>query len=161
MEVLTSLVHQTSTLVNKIDLLPNKQNVSIIMDFYKYMQEKGSSEHHKVNNLRVVIEYAKYLGPDCCFSDINKRDQIVSFLSTKIKGVSIDPDKRWITTWNHYLNRIKLFFRWMYNVNFASKGDNHNDDDCSNDRVPEEWITPSFLKIKQKQTNRLNQIFKE
>ena len=23
------------------------------------------------------------------------------------------PDKKWITTWNHYLNRIRLFFRWL------------------------------------------------
>jgi len=37
------------------------------------MQEKGSSENHKVNTLKVVIEYAKYLGSGCCFSDINKR----------------------------------------------------------------------------------------
>jgi hypothetical protein len=27
------------------------------------MQEKGSSEDHQVNNLKVVIEFARYLGP--------------------------------------------------------------------------------------------------
>ena len=31
------------------------------MDFYNYMCEKGSSENHKINNLKVVIDYAKYL----------------------------------------------------------------------------------------------------
>ena len=43
------------------------------MAFHNYMQEKDSSETHKVNTLKVVIEYAKYLGSGCCFSDINKR----------------------------------------------------------------------------------------
>jgi hypothetical protein len=27
------------------------------------MKEKGSSENHQVNNLKVVIDFAKYLGP--------------------------------------------------------------------------------------------------
>ncbi|HJT46681.1 MAG TPA: hypothetical protein VJ729_00755 [Nitrososphaeraceae archaeon] len=33
-----------STLLSKVDSLPNRQNASIIMDFYGYMQYKGSSE---------------------------------------------------------------------------------------------------------------------
>lgn len=52
-----------STLLNKIFLLLCIENAIIIMDFYNYMQEKdgSSSENHKVNNIRVVIDYAKYL----------------------------------------------------------------------------------------------------
>ncbi|MGI8834337.1 MAG: hypothetical protein ACR2IS_17095, partial [Nitrososphaeraceae archaeon] len=38
-----------------------------------------------------------------------------SFLNTKVKDPGQDPERGWITTWNHYLNRIKLFFRWLYN----------------------------------------------
>jgi len=38
-----------STIVdNKIGLVPNKENSTIIYDFYKYMQEKGSSDNHEV-----------------------------------------------------------------------------------------------------------------
>jgi hypothetical protein len=33
-----------STLLTKIQLLPNEQNRSTIVDFYNYMPEKGSSE---------------------------------------------------------------------------------------------------------------------
>ena len=51
-----------STLLNKIASLTSKENASIIMDFYKYVQDKGSSENHKVNTLRVVMDYVKYLG---------------------------------------------------------------------------------------------------
>jgi hypothetical protein len=52
-----------STLLAKVDSLPNKQNASIIMDFYRYMQDNGSSENHQINNLTVTIDYAKSLGP--------------------------------------------------------------------------------------------------
>ena len=34
------------------------------------------------------------------------REEIVSFLNTKIKDITVDPDKKWITTWNDYLWRI-------------------------------------------------------
>ena len=30
--------------------------------FYKYMQEKGSSDNHQVNNLKVVIDFANFIG---------------------------------------------------------------------------------------------------
>jgi hypothetical protein len=79
------------------------------------MQEKSSSENHQVNNLKVVIDFAKFLGPDTAFYNICKKEQITSFLNTKIKSYEVDPDKRWITTWNHFLTRIKLFMRWFFN----------------------------------------------
>jgi len=74
------------------------------------MQERGSSENHQVNNLKVVMDFAKFLGP-IMFYEIQNRELIISFLNKKIKSPEEDPDKRWITTWNHYLNRIKLFVR--------------------------------------------------
>lgn len=147
-----------STIVdNKIGLVPNKENSSIIYDFYKYMQEKGSSDNHQVNNLKVVIDFANFLGPDITFYELNKREQIVSFLNTKIKSSDIDPDKRWITTWNHFLNRIKLFLRWLHNYHhhhqIIKQGNIENkyySDDYS------DWTTPEFCKIKQKQTKRIS-----
>lgn len=50
------------------------------------MQEKGSSDNYQVNNLKVVIDFANFLGPDTTFYKLNKREQIVSFLNTKIKS---------------------------------------------------------------------------
>jgi hypothetical protein len=48
------------TLLAKIDSLPNRENADIILDFYKYMQDKGSfglkrSKHPPSN----AIEYQK------------------------------------------------------------------------------------------------------
>jgi hypothetical protein len=75
-----------STIVdNKIGIVPNKENSAIIYEFYNYMQEKGSSDNHQVNNLKVVINFANFLGPNITFYNISKKEQILSFLKTKIK----------------------------------------------------------------------------
>jgi integrase/recombinase XerD len=62
-----------------------------------------------------MIPFAKYLGPYTTFFDINSKEQILAFLDTKKKNDEEDTEKKWITTWNSYLVRIKYFFRWLYN----------------------------------------------
>jgi site-specific recombinase XerC len=64
-----------------------------------------------------------------------------------MKSIEQDPDKKWITTWNHYLNRIKLFVRWLYNYYLIKE---------QNLEANEEWVTPDFCKIKPKQTKRIS-----
>jgi integrase/recombinase XerD len=76
------------------------------------MKDNDSSNRHQNNALKVVIAYAKSLGSDTSFYDITHREQITIFLDTKIKSLQEDPDKKWITTWNHYLHIIKHLFRW-------------------------------------------------
>ena len=101
------------------------------------------------NTLKTNLAFAEFLGPDVSFKDITKRDQIISFLDRKIKGIEEDPDKKWITTWNDYLSDIKYFFRWLHNWKEKSI-------DSSRDfQSPHEWETPSFVKIKRKKTKRL------
>src|SRR5918995_3676063 len=136
------MVAKLSTTINKIEKLPNSSNSKIINDFLIYMKGNGSSERHQNNNLNVMIEIALFLGPNITFYDVNKKEQILSFLDTKIKDSSIDPEKRWIISWNHYLVRVKLFFRWLYNK------DREIDKDY--------WETPDFLRIKNKKTKRIS-----
>ena len=78
------------------------------------MKSNGVSERHQNNNLKAVIAFANFLGIDTTFLDVELKEQIMSFLDTKIKNVE-DSDKKWITRWNDYLHRIKHFFRWLYN----------------------------------------------
>ncbi len=127
------------------------------------MQEKGSSENHQVNNLKVVINFANYLGPNISFYNISKKEQITSFLNTKIKSSDIDSDKKWITTWNHFLNRIKLFMRWLYNYHHYRLKQNNIENNYSEDINDNnnEWITPEFCKIKPKQTKRISPLFRK
>jgi integrase/recombinase XerD len=109
------MVAKLSTNINKIQYLPNSSNSKIMRDFLCYMKGNGSSERHQNNNPHVVIEYAIFLDPNTTFYNNNRKEQILSFLERKIKDSIIDPEKRWITSWNHYLTRIKLFYRWLYN----------------------------------------------
>jgi integrase/recombinase XerD len=106
------------------------------------MRNNGSSEHHQNNNLKAVITFGTFIGNDNSFLDINKKEQILEFLNTKVKSYDEDPDKRWITTWNNYLNRLRLFYRWLYN---------HD-----NDIDHENWQTPEFVRIKNKKSKRIS-----
>jgi hypothetical protein len=83
-----------STLVSKIQAVPNPRNAKIIEEFYQYMKENGASEKHITNELQTVLYFAIFLGPDNCLLDINKREQILSFLNTKQKDDNVDPAKR-------------------------------------------------------------------
>lgn len=135
------------TLINKISEIPNSQNAKIISSFHEYMCEKGSSENHQVNNLKVVLDFAKFLGP-ISFNEVNQRSQILSFLGPKLKASEIDPERRSITTWNHFLNRIKLFIRWLHNHYLPQSGNDIEEN--------QEWTTPDFCKIKSKKTKRVS-----
>ena len=99
-----------TTTINKISQVPNSVNSLIIQEFHSYMQSGGCSERNQNNNLKAIIAFGNYVGPDT-FYDIHSGDQILRYLDTKIKNSAEDPEEKWITTWNDYLNRIKLFFR--------------------------------------------------
>jgi hypothetical protein len=92
--------------------------------------------------------YAKFLG-DKNLSDVNSKDDIIQFLDTKKKGTIIDPDSRWIRTWNDYFQRIKYFMRWLQNG--SPESSSHDSTIPSTD-----WLTPSFVQIRPKKTNRLS-----
>src|SRR5215211_5648887 len=91
----STMPSKLSTLV-KIAAIPNTTNASIIDEFYQFMNENGASEKHMANELQTVLYYATFIGPHTCLLDINKREQIITFLNTKQKDEHLDPSKRWI-----------------------------------------------------------------
>jgi hypothetical protein len=133
--------YRLSTLLDKLDVLDNRSNALLIREFYRYMDKNSLSYNHKLNNLRVIIPFSNFLNSRSFF-DIKTKNEILEFLDTKMKSKSEDPDGKWITTWNHYLNRIKQFYRWLYNR--------------ENDTEQTEWETPEFVRIKNKNTKRIS-----
>ena len=136
-----------STTIKKIELAPNPDNARLIFEFHKFMKSNGASERHQNNNLKAIISYANYLGPNVTLASINTSQEVISFLDTKIKTKEKDPDQKWITTWSDYLHRIKHFLRWL-----------HNNNSCSSSGClsMENWKTPGFLQIKEKRTKRVS-----
>lgn len=134
-----------STTVNKIRLLSNPDNAKIIFKFYEFMKENGASERHQNNNLKAIISYSNFLDTRA-LKEIDKKEDILSYLQTKIKNKEDDPELKWITTYNDYLHRIKHFFRWLHNQN-------ENDIGIAMDL----WKTPKFMEsLKSKKTKRLS-----
>lgn len=104
-----------STTLQDVNTVPHSVNAEAVKEFYGYMKEIGTSENYQNQNLKQITGFARFLGSEKTFYDIKMREEIVSFLNTKIKDIKVDPDKKWITTWNDYLWRIKYFFRWFHN----------------------------------------------
>jgi hypothetical protein len=126
-----------STTVSKISLIPNQINAELVSRFHQYMIFRNRSERHQNNNLQVLIAFARFLGVDIPFYNIQQKEQILSLLDTNKKSITQDPDQRWITTWNHNITRIKQFFRWLANSNdFQNLSES-------------EWKTPVFAQIKE------------
>lgn len=141
-------VRLETTLVNVKTTVPNTENSKLILEFHDFLKKNGTSNSYQNSNLKAIVAYARFLGPDTSFYQIDKKEQVTSFLDSKIKNQQDDPDKRWITTWNDYLSRIKYFFRWLYN---CQKEEKDLDDISYSD-----WFTPEFVKIKKKKTKRVS-----
>ncbi|MGB6593504.1 MAG: hypothetical protein WBE68_18535 [Candidatus Nitrosopolaris sp.] len=105
------------------------------------MKSVGTSDSYQNGNLKIMIYFAKFLGSQISLYEIHKRERIIAFLDTRIKATENDPDKRWIRTWNDYLQRIKYFIRWLYNEKeIQAKG---------LEPIPtSDWTTPRFCQIK-------------
>ena len=60
--------------------MSNSTNSRTINEFLMYMKNNGSSERHQNNNLIVMIEFSNYFDSNTSFYDINKKEQILTFL---------------------------------------------------------------------------------
>ena len=66
--------------------------------------------------------FAKFLGETKTLYDVKNSERILAFLDTRRKSKEEDPEQKWIITWNDYLWRLKMFYRWLYNVNLKRDG---------------------------------------
>jgi len=97
-----------STTISKIQSLSNNVNSSLISELYDYMKSNGSSDSHINNTLKTNLLFSEFLGAGVSFHDVRRRGQIIDFLDSKMKNPELDPDRKWITTWNDYLGDINF-----------------------------------------------------
>jgi hypothetical protein len=143
-----SMPVKLSTTLKNIDLLENKINSKLILQFYNYLQSNNTSESYQNQNLKALINFAKFLGPSTDFYQLSKKEEVLAFLNTKIKSKEIDPDCKWIRIWNDYLQRIKYFIRWIYNEKQRIDGGLETIE-------PSDRTTASFVKIKEKRSKHI------
>jgi integrase/recombinase XerD len=71
-------VRLTTTIAN-ISSIPNPTNRTLLNEFNQYMKSIGTSDSYQNGNLKIMIYFAKWLGPDISFYDIRKKDQNLLF----------------------------------------------------------------------------------
>jgi hypothetical protein len=72
---------------------------------------KASTSESKVKSL---LWLSKYPNDDKPFEQMTKHD-ILSYLNSLRKPTSIDPQQKWIGSYNNRLRYYAKFFRWLYN----------------------------------------------
>jgi hypothetical protein len=72
---------------------------------------KASTAESKVKSL---LWLSKYPNDDKPFEQMTKHD-ILSYLNSLRKPTSIDPQQKWIGSYNNRLRYYAKFFRWLYN----------------------------------------------
>jgi hypothetical protein len=71
-----------STTIKQITTeVSNPVNSALINDFYQYMKANGASERHQNNNLKAIIAFAKFIGPDIAFYGVKRREDIIDHLN--------------------------------------------------------------------------------
>jgi len=108
------------TVLKKVEQMSNGVNSDLLKDFYQDMKDNSTSQNYQKGNLKAMIHFAEHIGTATSFYYVDHK-QVVRFLDTKIKPEQIDSDKKWISTWNDYLWRLKLFFRWLHNKKEKTK----------------------------------------
>lgn len=122
-----------AVVIKRIESLSNTENKKLIYRFVDFIKRNDLSQRYQKDNLFVILLYARYLDIRSLW-DVDKKQDIIDFLDSKRKDTIVDPDQKWIRTWNDYLQRIKYFMRWL-----------HNDPS-----VPiSDWQTPTFAQIKK------------
>lgn len=81
----------TTTTISKIESLSNSVNSSLISELCDYMKKNGLSESHINNTLKTNMLFSEFLGGDVSFYDVKRREQIISFIDSKIKNPELEP----------------------------------------------------------------------
>jgi hypothetical protein len=70
------------TTVRNIQLLDNQNNAKLIREFYLYLKSNNTSESYQNQNIKALINFAKFPGSCQNFNQMSKKD-VLSFLVPK------------------------------------------------------------------------------
>ena len=94
------------------------------------MNKNSLSESHINNTLKTNMLFSEFLGREISFHDVISKEQIIDILDSKMKNPELDPDKKWITTWNDYLG-VHIRIAKYYLVMKQYFNNSYNDGNCN------------------------------
>ncbi len=137
------------TVLTKVRHISNNVNKELILDYHRYLISRDTSINYQKDNIKLIHMFVKFIGESSMLYEVKNKETIVAFLDSKRKSIEEDAEQKWITTWNDYLWRLKMFFRWLHNVRMKEENQ-QNYHDIRN------WITPDFVIINKRKTKRLS-----
>ena len=112
----TSMPQKLETVLKHVEEISNDVNRQLIYEYHKYLVSRDTSTIYQKDNVKLIYMVAKFLGESKTFMNVKDSETIIAFLDIKRKRKEEDPEQKWITTWNDYLWRLKMFYRWLYNA---------------------------------------------
>ena len=89
------------------------ENIEITTDFISSLKvECNLSDSHK-KNLIILLSKLSTFHKNRCFKEISRNDLLL-FLDSFRKPESVDPNHKWIGTYNLYRVLLVRFFKWWY-----------------------------------------------
>jgi predicted kinase len=108
----TKLANELAPLIKAVVLSTDKIRKELISN-------PTYTEEEKELIYDVMLLVARYLhneaGTNCILDGTFNTKESRRKAKEKLENDEEDTEKKWITTWNSYLVRIKYFFRWLYN----------------------------------------------
>ena len=147
-----SYSRRLQNVLEQIETVGDNLNKTLIQEFSKYLISKYTSASYQRNCIKIMLMFVDFLQSRKKINrltEVNSIDDIIAFLDTRRKTKDEDPEQKWITTWNDYLWRIKIFYRWYYNTKILKTKANNILDSRN-------WVNPDFLNIPKKKTKRLS-----
>ena len=104
------MTSKPETVIKQIENLENKVHSKTFLDFYNWLtDDQDSSPRNATTYLKILRMFSIDLGTKK-LDDITKAD-ITDFLDKRKKDHEIDPEQKWIRTWNDYLARLIGFYK--------------------------------------------------
>jgi integrase len=93
----------------------NPENGTILCDYiFAELTERNIADSTREWRIKVLTWLSKHFQHEKSFKTLSKQD-ILQYLNTLRKPVSLDPDQRWISTYNNRVLVFNKFFRWLHN----------------------------------------------
>jgi hypothetical protein len=137
--VVLCVTTKPETVIRQIEELPKIQRLPLLQFKDWLIEDEDSSLANVANYLRVLKLFSFELG-EKEFKGVSRED-VLGFLDKRKKSIDVDPDKKWVRTWNDYFARIVGFYRWLYNHEIT--------------RDREDWNTPEPFNTIKKKKNKL------